>query len=92
MAVVGAEVKKSTESVKLYIFLLFFSNLLIECDHIPSLGVVARQTQSQVVRLRAGVDKEADRQIAGHFAGQHFGALHELVVQKTIIRRDSGHL
>lgn len=67
-------------------------HLLVQGNDIVTLGVVARQSQCQIVGLRAGVDEEAHGQWVRHLAGQRAGTLHQLVVQEAIIRRDGGHL
>lgn len=67
-------------------------HLLVQGDDILTFGVVARQTQRQIVGLRARVNEEAHGQWGRHLAGQGAGALHQLIVQEAIVRRDGGHL
>lgn len=57
-----------------------------------TLGVLPRKAERQIVRLGARVDEEANRQISGHLGGQRFGALDQLIMQKSIVGRQSSNL
>lgn len=65
---------------------------LVNCDEFRVAGVALGEPQGQVVGLRAGIDKEADGQVAGHLLGDPGRTVDHLVVKEAVVGGQRRHL